>query len=138
MSQPRAGSSLVVVGASAGGVEALTELVGTLRPAFPAPIVIAQHLDPTRPSHLGDILARRSPLPVVTVADHAPLHPGTIYVVPANRHVQITDHDMTVLPDGAGRPKPSVDLLLTSAAAVYGEQLIAVILTGTGSDGAAG
>jgi two-component system CheB/CheR fusion protein len=138
MSQPRAGSSLVVVGASAGGVEALTELVGTLRPAFPAPIVIAQHLDPTRPSHLGDILARRSPLPVITVADHAPLHPGTIYVVPANRHVQITDHDMTVLPDGAGRPKPSVDLLLTSAAAVYGEQLIAVILTGTGSDGAAG
>ncbi len=132
------GSPLIVVGASAGGVEALTTLVGALRAPFPAPIVIAQHLDPTRPSHLGEILARRSALPVITVADHAALQAGTVYVVPANRHVQITAHDMTVLPDGAGRPKPSVDLLLSSAAAVYGEQLIAVILTGTGSDGAIG
>ncbi|HEX6289418.1 MAG TPA: CheR family methyltransferase [Herpetosiphonaceae bacterium] len=129
---------LVVVGASAGGIEALLTLVATLPPEFPAPIVIAQHLDPTRPSHLGAILARRALLPVITVQDHAPLHAGTIYVVPANRHVEITDHDMTVLPDGPKRPKPSVDLLLSSAAEIFGEQLIAVILTGTGSDGAIG
>ncbi len=138
MSDNIAGVPLVVVGSSAGGVEALTTLVGTLRVPFPAPIVIAQHLDPTRPSHLGEILARRTALPVVTVADHAILQAGTVYVVPADRHVQITDHDMTVLPDGAGRPKPSIDLLLSSAAIVYGEQLIAVILTGSGSDGAVG
>ncbi len=138
MSDIIAGSPLIVVGSSAGGIEALTTLVGTLHTPFPAPIVIAQHLDPTRPSHLGEILARRTALPVLTVADHAILQAGTIYVVPANRHVQITDHDMTVLPDGAGRPKPSIDLLLSSAATVYGEQLIAVILTGTGSDGAVG
>src|SRR5579859_8299559 len=130
--------SLVVVGSSAGGIEALSTLVATLPADFPAPLVLAQHLDPTRPSHLGEILARHAPLPVVTVADHAPLRPGTVYVVPANRHVAITAHDMTVLPDGPGRPKPSIDLLLTSAAAVYGPQLIAVILTGTGSDGTAG
>jgi two-component system, chemotaxis family, CheB/CheR fusion protein len=129
---------LVVVGASAGGIEALSTLVATLPAQFPAPIVIAQHLDPTRPSHLGAILARRAPLPVITVQDHAPLHAGTIYVVPSNRHVEITDHDMTVLPDGPKRPKPSVDLLLSSAAEIFGEQLIAIILTGTGSDGALG
>ncbi|HEY0607501.1 MAG TPA: chemotaxis protein CheB, partial [Herpetosiphonaceae bacterium] len=138
MSEPALPVQLVVVGASAGGIEALSTLVATLPAQFPAPIVIAQHLDPTRPSHLGAILARRAPLPVITVQDHAPLHAGTIYVVPSNRHVEITDHDMTVLPDGPQRPKPSVDLLLSSAAQIFGEQLIAVILTGTGSDGALG
>lgn len=138
MSESAPPVQLVVVGASAGGIEALSTLVATLPAQFPAPIVIAQHLDPTRPSHLGAILARRAPLPVITVQDHAPLHEGTIYVVPSNRHVEITDHDMTVLPDGPKRPKPSVDLLLSSAAEIFGEQLIAVILTGTGSDGALG
>src|SRR6188472_2969649 len=59
MSEAAWGVPLVVIGASAGGVEALAALVGTLRAPFPAPIVIAQHLDPTRPSHLGEILARR-------------------------------------------------------------------------------
>ena len=129
---------LIVVGSSAGGIEALATLVATLPADFPAPLVLAQHLDPTRASHLGEILARHTPLPVVSVAEHAPLQPGTVYVVPANRNVTITDHDMTVLPDGPGRPKPSIDLLLTSAAGVYGPGLIAVILTGTGSDGTAG
>ncbi len=129
---------LVVIGSSAGGIEALSTLVATLPPTFPAPLIVAQHLDPTRPSHLEAILARRTSLPVVTVTDQTPLQAGTIYVVPPNHHVEITDHDLTVLPHIAGRPKPSIDLLLISAAAVYGEQLIAVILTGTGSDGTRG
>lgn len=138
MTDAESAAQLVVVGASAGGIEARSTLVATLPTPFPAPIVIAQHLDPSRPSHLHAILARRSPIPVVTVQDHAPLQPGTIYVVPSNNHIEITDHDVTVLPDGPGRPKPSVDLLLNSAAAIFGEQLIAVILTGTGSDGTEG
>jgi two-component system CheB/CheR fusion protein len=129
---------LVVVGSSAGGIEALSTLVSTLPTPFPAPVVIAQHLDPSRPSHLGEILARRSPIPVVTVQQHEPLRPGTIYVVPSNYDIEVTDHDITLLPDGAGRPKPSIDLLLSSASEVYGERLVAVILTGTGSDGASG
>jgi chemotaxis response regulator CheB len=83
--QPRI-SQLVVVGASAGGVEALFTLVATLPGAFPAPLVLAQHLDPRRPSHLAEILARRSTLPVRTVSDHAPLENGVVFVVPANRH----------------------------------------------------
>ncbi len=111
-----AGSPLVVIGASAGGVDALTTLVGTLPAGFPAPIVIAQYVDPSHPGPLGEILAHGAPLPVVTVTDHAVLQAGTIYVVPANRHVRVTDRDVTVLPDGAGRPPSSVDLLLSSAA----------------------
>ncbi|HKY41821.1 MAG TPA: chemotaxis protein CheB [Pyrinomonadaceae bacterium] len=130
---------LVVVGSSAGGVGALSTLVTTLPKSFPAPIVIAQHLDPQRTSHLGSILERRSVLPIVEVSENPPtkLESGKIYVVPANRHVKIKDGHVHLEGD-QDRPKPSVDLLLSSAAQSYGEHLIAVILTGSGSDGAAG
>lgn len=129
---------LVVVGSSAGGIEALSKLVASLGEPFPVPLVIAQHLDPTRPSHLGKILSRHSPLPVVVVENEEKLLPGTVYVVPSNNHVEITDHEVRILQEAKGRPKPSVDLLLTTASQVYGEKLIAVILTGTGSDGKLG
>lgn len=131
---------LVVVGSSAGGIGALSTLVSTLNKSFPAPIVIAQHLDPQRPSHLGTILERRSMLPIVVVGEDGPtkLESGTIYVVPANRHVRIVDGHVHLELDRAERPKPSVDMLLSTAAKSYGENLIAVILTGSGSDGAAG
>ena len=134
-------SQLVVIGASAGGIEALSTFVGTLPAELPAPIVIAQHLDPTRASHLEEILAGRSTLPVRTVRDREDLRPGIVFVVPANRHVEITDHSVEVHAEheaGVGRPRPSIDLFLQSAAEVFGEQLIAVILTGQGSDGAVG
>ncbi len=131
-------SNLVVVGSSAGGIEALSILVSTLPKEFPAPIVLAQHLDPSRPSNLGPILERRSTLPIVIVSDETPLEPGKVYVVPSNRHVSIHDGTVKFESDHADRPRPSVDLLLSSAAESYGERLIAVILTGTGSDGAAG
>ena len=131
---------LVVVGSSAGGISALSTLVSTLHKSFPAPVVLAQHLDPQRPSHLGSILERRSTLPIVVVSEQQPtlLEGGKIYVVPANRHVKIVDGHVNLEQDQGDRPKPSVDLLLSSAAQVYGEHLIAVILTGSGSDGAAG
>jgi len=131
---------LVVVGSSAGGVGALSTFVSTLNKSFPAPIVIAQHLDPQRPSHLGSILERRSTLPIVIVSEHGEtkLEGGRIYVVPANQHVRITDGHVHLEGDHNDRPKPSVDMLLSSAAQSYGEHLIAVILTGSGSDGANG
>lgn len=131
---------LVVIGSSAGGVGALSTLVGTLNKNFPAPVVLAQHLDPQRQSNLGTILERRSTLPIVVVSENppTPLESGKIYVVPANRHVTISDGFVLLEGDHAGRPKPSIDKLLSSAAEVYGEHLIAVILTGSGSDGAAG
>jgi two-component system CheB/CheR fusion protein len=132
------GTQLVVIGASAGGVEALSTLVSTLPTSFPAPIVVAQHLDPRRASHLGEILQRRSPLPVRTVQEREPLEAGVIYVVPANRDIELTDHAVSVRIPSSSGPRPSIDLLMRSAAQVFGEGLLAVILTGTGSDGAAG
>ena len=129
---------LVVVGSSAGGIEALSVLVETLPPDFPAPLVLAQHLDPNYPSSLGEILQRRTTLPVEVVIGSSQLRPGRIYVVPANRHVIIHNNHVELEGDHVDRPRPSVDLLLSTAADFYGERLIAVILTGSGHDGAAG
>ena len=133
--QPR---SLVVIGSSAGGIEALGVLLSTIRPDFPAPIVLAQHLDPARPSQLASVLERRTPARVVQVNGDTRLENGAIYVVPSNKHVVIRDGIVGVDVAHADRPRPSVDLLLSTAAQHYGEHLVAVILTGSGSDGAAG
>ena len=87
-------SQLVVIGSSAGGIEALSRLVATLPSDFGAPIVVAQHLDPRRVSHLGDLLQRHSMLPVRTVADFERLQPGNVFVVPADRDIEISDHEI--------------------------------------------
>jgi len=138
MAKTRA-SQIVVVGASAGGIDAISTLVGGLDPTFPAPVVIAQHLDPRRASHLPEILTGRTAMTVTTVTDRAKLEAGVVYVVPANRDVEITDHEVRVHEDAERRgPRPSVDRLMETAAASFGEQLIAVILSGEGSDGAEG
>jgi two-component system CheB/CheR fusion protein len=128
---------LVVVGSSAGGIEALCTLASTLPSDFPAPIVVAQHLDPHRASQLEAILNQHSTLPVRTVQEQVKLETGVVYVVPANQNVEITNHEVRLRTPGTG-PKPSIDLLLSSAADVFADNLIAVILTGTGSDGSAG
>ena len=131
--------ALVVVGSSAGGIEALSTLVASLPAGFPAPIILAQHLDPRYPSHLHEILARHSALAVRLVElKPAKLESGVVYVVPADHHVQVTDHTVQLVRQDGKGPKPSVDLLLSSAAEVFAERLIAVILTGSGSDGASG
>jgi len=129
---------LVVIGSSAGGIEALSRLLGSLDKNFRAPIVVAQHLDPRVESSLAEILAKCTTLSVISVTNREALQPGTVYVVPANRHVEIEDDHVAVSPDGSPRPKPSVDLLFVTAARAYGDRLIAVVLTGMGSDGSAG
>ena len=130
---------LVVVGSSAGGIGALSGLVSSLPEDFGAPIVVAQHLSPDRESHLKEILARRSPLPVRTVTQHEPLEAGVVFVVPANKHVNITDSAIDLSSEQiSGQPMPSINLLMESAAGVYGENLISVVLSGTGTDGTEG
>src|SRR3989442_2075799 len=80
---------LVVIGSSAGGVEALSILVNKLPADFPAPIVIAQHLDPNRPSSLDAILRRRTTLPVELITSISPIVKGKIYVLPMNQLVNL-------------------------------------------------
>lgn len=127
-----------MIGSSAGGVEALSVLVTSLVTPFPAPIVVAQHLDPRHGSHLGEILSRRTTLAVQTVDDRAALQAGVLYLVPADRHVEITAGEVILHRANGKGPKPSVDRLLRSAAQTFREGCVAVILTGSGSDGTAG
>jgi two-component system CheB/CheR fusion protein len=138
MSESDAVSRLVVVGASAGGIEALSILLSNLPASFPAPLVIAQHLDPSHISHLREVLERASKLPVHTVTDAEELRNGVVYVVPPNRDIEIQDRTVRLSRSAGERPKPLINLLFSSAAEAFGEELIAVILTGTGSDGADG
>ncbi len=130
---------LFVIGASAGGIDALERLIGSLPATFEAPIVVAQHLDPSRVSRLAPILQGCTSMEVVSVADSAAIKAGTIYVVPAGQHVEISDRSVSTTPADKGvHPLPSIDLLFTSAARAFGERAVAVVLSGTGSDGASG
>jgi two-component system, chemotaxis family, CheB/CheR fusion protein len=131
-------AQLVVIGSSAGGIDALSTIVRTLPTEMPVPVLIAQHLNPNRPSHLPEILQRLTKLDVRSVEAAVELKPGTIYVLPAGSGAEITDHEIRLVDREPRGPNPSVDHLFSSAAQVFGEGLIAVILTGTGSDGAVG
>ena len=111
--------------------------MASLPDGFPAPIVLAQHLDPRHPSHLHEILARHTKLPVQLVQDRAALVDGVVYVVPSSRLAEISADGLQVRQSKTGAIAPSIDGLFQSAASVYGPGLIAVILTGSGSDGSA-
>jgi two-component system CheB/CheR fusion protein len=83
--------------------------------------------------------SRKSPLPVKTVTEHEPLQAGVVFVVPSNRHVNITDSEIDLSSEpSSGQPMPSINLLIETAAEVYGENLIAIVLSGTGTDGTEG
>ncbi|MBV9233907.1 MAG: PAS domain-containing protein [Candidatus Eremiobacteraeota bacterium] len=137
--KPLDGSSVVVIGASAGGIEALERLAAALPQGFEAPLVIAQHADPKVPSHLAQILGRQTSMNVVTVEDRVEhVLPGHIYVATAGRNLILRNGTVTGSPRLRGHPIPSIDALFESAAENYGDQVIALILTGMGTDGVAG
>ncbi len=133
-------SYLVVVGASAGGIEALIRLVGALPEDFRAPVVIAQHYAPNVPSHLAEILRRQTQLNVVTLADQGDeeLQPGTIYLASSGQNVAISGTRAVGSGRLRGHPVPSIDALFISAAESFGDRVVALILTGMGTDGVAG
>ncbi|MBV8639417.1 MAG: hypothetical protein JO322_15155 [Candidatus Eremiobacteraeota bacterium] len=129
---------LVVTGSSAGGIDALTSFVSHLPENFTIPIVVAQHLAPSRASHLEEILAQQTTLAVRTIVDETLVEPGHIYVVPPDHDVEVTDSIATTRLQVNKGPKPSIDRLFSSAARLYGDRLIAIVLSGLGSDGARG
>ena len=130
---------VVVVGASAGGIDALERLAAGLPGDFPAPVVIAQHLDPTHESRLDSILRQRTTLDVQSLDGSAVLAPGTIYVVPSGADVEITGESVVTAKTGKRTtPVPSIDALFKSAADAFGDRAIGLILSGTGRDGQEG
>jgi two-component system chemotaxis response regulator CheB len=131
---------IIVVGASAGGVEALQELVGALPADLVAPVLIVLHIGPDSPSILPTILGRRTRLEVKPAEDGERLRPGVVYVAVPDRHLLVEKDRTLRTPRGPreNRHRPAVDPLFRSAALAYGPNTIAVVLTGTRDDGTAG
>jgi two-component system chemotaxis response regulator CheB len=131
---------IVAVAASAGGLTALIEVLTDLPADFKAAIVIVQHLDPRHPSLMAEILSRRTVLKVIQASEGDDLTPGTVYVAPPNNHLLVNDERKVSLSKSemVHFLRPSADLLFESVAASYQARAIAVVLTGTGTDGAMG
>jgi len=131
--------TVVVVGASAGGVEALIALVAGLPPELPAAVCVVLHTPPHATSHLPQILGRSGPLPVAHATHGAPLLAGRIFIAPPDHHLLVRPGQLEV---GRGprenRSRPAIDPLFRSAARAYGSRAIAVVLSGTLDDGATG
>jgi two-component system chemotaxis response regulator CheB len=130
---------ILVIGASAGGVEALRTLVGGLPADLPASVFIVIHTAPDSPRLLAELLDRVSQLPVTYAASGDSIERGRIYLAPPNFHLLIRD-GIVELSRGPkeNRSRPAVDPLFRSAARVYGKRVIGVILTGNLDDGARG
>jgi two-component system chemotaxis response regulator CheB len=130
---------LVTIGASAGGIEALRELVGALPIAFPSPIAIVLHSSPHSPGLLHDILSRSGRLPAINPRSGERLRGGRIYVAPPDVHLLIEPGRVRLTKGPReNRFRPAIDPLFRSAAQVYGPAAIGVILTGNLDDGTAG
>ncbi|MEH2349155.1 MAG: chemotaxis protein CheB [Nostoc sp.] len=137
---PNAAFDIVAIAASAGGLTALLKVLSTLPAKFPAAIAIVQHLAPEHRSFMAEILSRRTDITVKQAEEADYLTPGTAYVAPPNRHLLVNDDGTLSLSQSklVHFLRPSADLLFESVAATYKERAIAIVLTGTGSDGAMG
>lgn len=130
---------IVVIGASAGGVEALRELVGALPADLPAAIFVVLHLAPTGPSVLPAILQRAGTLPAVHPVHGERILPGRIYVAPPDRHMLLHAGRITLtVGPRENRSRPAIDPLFRSAALEFGERVVGIVLSGSLDDGTAG
>ena len=138
--QVRTPLQALLIGASAGGVEALLGLLDGLPADYRLPVVCLLHQPDRNDSLLADLLQRRLLLTAKEAEDKEYLRPGMVYVAPAGYHLSIeSDHSFSLSREEPRHfSRPSIDILFESAADAYGDQLAAALLTGANEDGAAG
>ena len=130
----------VVIGASAGGVEALGTLLPTLPAGYRLPVLCILHLPADRESRLVELFGERLPLPVREAADKQAIEPGTVYFAGAGYHLSV-ERDFTFslsCEPPVHFARPAIDVLMESSADAYGPGLVGILLTGANQDGAAG
>src|SRR6185436_714450 len=134
-----AGRDIILIGASAGGVQTLTELARHLPGDLPAAVFMVIHLSPFSHSSMPAILSRAGPLPAAHPRDGEPILPGRIYVAPPDHHLVIEPEQVRISrgPTENGH-RPAVDVLFRTGAEVYGPRVVAVVLTGNLDDGTVG
>ena len=131
---------IVALASSAGGLSALSEVLSTLPESFPASIAVVQHLDPGHRSLMAKILSGRTQLSVKEAEEGDRLQPGVVYVAPPDKHLLINPGGTISLTQSemVRYVRPSADLLFESVASSFKDRAIAVVLTGSGSDGKMG
>lgn len=130
----------VVIGTSAGGVEALSRLLPALPRGAPVAVFVVLHLPRERPSLLVDIFAPRCGMAVREASDKEPVEAGTIYFAPPDYHLLVDEGPQLALSSDelVNFSRPAIDVLFESAADEYGKRLLGIVLTGGNQDGAAG
>lgn len=130
---------IAVVGASAGGVQALQLLVRGLPQDFQGSLLVVLHIPPWAPSDLAPILSRSGPLTATEAGPHEQLEPGHIYVAAPDHHLLLEDHHIVRWKGPAeDRHRPSINALFRSAAVTWGERVIGIVLSGSLNDGTSG
>lgn len=131
---------VIVMGGSAGVVDALTTILPSLPADFGLPIALVVHLPPDRPSELAAALSYRSALRVKEAEDKEQLKPGFVIVAPPNYHLLLERSGQLSLAvdDPVHFSRPSIDVLFESAALAYGPRVLGILLTGANEDGASG
>lgn len=130
---------IIVIGASYGGLSALQILLPELSPEFPLPVVIVQHRRKEADDGLCEYLRRRSRLPLIEPNDKEAVEPGRVYLAPRDYHLLIEKSIFALSTESpVGFARPSIDVTFESAADVYRERVIGIILTGANRDGARG
>lgn len=130
----------VVIGTSAGGMEALAQIIPKLPGDFPVPIIIVQHVSPHSENYIAIYLNKLSKLNVKEADEKEVVKAGTVYLAPPNYHLLI-ELDKTLslaTSERVSYARPSIDILFDTAAEAYGRWLIGVLLTGANHDGAKG
>lgn len=131
---------VIVIGASAGAVEALNKLLPSLAPGFRMPIIIVVHLPPDRRSAMADLFRAKCALDVREAEDKEAIVAGTIYFAPPDYHLLVeADRNFSLSCDAPVLfSRPSIDVLFESAADAFGPRVIGIVLTGANGDGARG
>lgn len=131
--------ALVAIGASLGGLRALSTILSMLPHDFNLPVAVAQHRDPDARDALQVVLQDTCKLPVREATDKALIEAGIVVLAPAGYHLLVEeDHFALSTEEPIRNARPSIDTLFESAADTFGPRAIGIVLTGTGSDGAAG
>lgn len=130
----------VVIGASAGAVDALSAILPALPPGYPLPVLVVVHVPPDKKSLMADLFRYKCRVDVREADDKEPLTPGTVYFAPPDYHLLVEpDRRLSLSSEEPVHfSRPSIDVLFESAADAFGAALVGVVLTGASADGASG